>query len=94
MGHPKLSALLLALTFGAALTAGGQTIIQTLPPDNSQAVQGAVIVSPAPAIVVESEPAAVVRVAPVPIPDPKADTQCRMLPASGYSDCVNSHNGG
>ena len=90
MGYPKIGAMLLALAFGAALTAGAQTtVIQTSPPDQSQAV----VVSPAAPIVVESEPAAVVRVAPVPVPDPSADTKCRMLPGRDYWDCVNSQHG-
>jgi hypothetical protein len=90
MQHSKLSAILLALTFGAALTAGAQTIIQTLPPDDTRTI----VVSPPSAIVVEPGPVAIVRVAPVPVPDPAADTQCRMLFASAYWDCVNSHRGG
>jgi hypothetical protein len=83
--------MLLALTFGAALTLGAQTIIQTLPPDDSQII----VVSPPSAVVVEpAAPAAIVRVAPVPVPDPAADAKCRMLPANDYWDCVNSHHGG
>jgi hypothetical protein len=91
MQHSKLSAMLLALSFGAALTAGAQTVIQTLPSDDNQTI----VVSPPTAVVVEpAAPAAIVRVAPVPVPDPAADTQCRMLSANAYWDCVNSHHGG
>ena len=91
MQHSKLNAMLLALSLGAALTAGAQTVIQTLPSDDSQTI----VVSPPSAVVVEpGAPAAIVRVAPVPVPDPTADTQCRMLPATDYWDCVNSHRGG
>lgn len=90
MQHPKISAIVLALAFGAAMTAGAQTtIIQTLPPDDST-----IVVSPPSAIVVEpTAPAAIVRVAPAPIPDPAADAKCRMLPANDYWDCVNSRGG-
>ena len=90
MQHPKISAMLLALAFGAAMTAGAQTtIIQTLPPDNST-----IVVSPPSAVVVDpTAPAAIVRVAPAPLPDPAADAKCRMLPTSSYWDCVNSHGG-
>ena len=91
MQHPKISAMVLALAFGAAMTAGAQTtIIQTLPPDDSQTI----VVSPPSAVVVEpAAPAVIVRVAPAPVPDPAADAKCRMLPASSYWDCVNSHGG-
>ena len=90
MQHPKLNAMLLALAFGAALTAGAQTVIQTLPPDDGATI----VVSPPSAVVIEPAPAAVVRVAPVPVPDPTADSQCRMLAGRDYWDCVNSHHGG
>ena len=90
MQHPRLTTMLLALAIGASLTAGAQTIIQTVPPDENQTI----VVSPPSAVVIDPAPAAVVRVAPVPVPDPSADTQCRMLAGRDYWDCVNSHRGG
>ena len=95
MRHPKLSAILLGLALGAALSAGAQTIIQTVPADSQGVVvspPSAVIVQPAPVV----GPATVIVVQPTatPVPDPAADAKCHYLAANDYWDCVNSHAGG
>jgi hypothetical protein len=94
MRHPKLSATLLGLALGAALSAGAQTIIQTVPADSQ-----AVVVSPPSAVVVQPapvEPATVIVVQPTatPVPDPAADAKCHYLAANDYWECVNSHSAG
>ena len=95
MRHPKLGATLLGLALGAALSAGAETIIQTVPADGQ-----AVVVSPPSAVVVQStpvvEPATVIVVEPTatPVPDPAADAKCRYLAANDYWDCVNSRSAG
>jgi hypothetical protein len=94
MQHPKPSAMLLALALGAALSAGAQTIIQTVPADSQAVVvspPSAIVVEPA---VVETTPVIVLRLAPVPVPDPAADAKCHFLVGNDYWDCVNSHSAG
>ena len=89
MRHRKLSAMLLALAVGAALSASAQTIIQTVPSDSQT-----IVVSPPSPVVVEPAPTIVLPPAPVPVPDPSADQKCRYLAGNDYWDCVNSYKGG
>jgi len=87
----KLSALVSALTVGAAVFAvSAQTVVAPYAPTDSGQV---IVVQPPPSAVIVESPALVPAQPPMVQPDPSADTKCQFAAPNAYWDCVNSHNG-
>ena len=89
MQRKKLTVLLGAIAFGAAATAGAQTVVQVAP--DTTVVQATPGTAPPPT---SSDTLVVVPQTATPHPDPAADAKCRQVIPAEYWDCVNSHNGG